>query len=81
MVYEKMCLQENTFKLKVTQNVAQYPLHHVNYAASLKFDVSMSIGLGKDTRNEMDNGPTLVQNWMTDRFWYEINIAYTKNRV
>ena len=32
---------------KVTQNVAQYPPHHVTYAT--KFKVAMSNGLGGDT--------------------------------
>ena len=31
--------------VKVTQNVAQYPLHHVTYAPT-KFDVATSKGLG-----------------------------------
>ena len=48
-----MHLQENTsfdldFEVKVTQNVAQYPLHHVTYAAT-KFEVARSKGLGGDT--------------------------------
>ena len=46
-----MHLQENSiFDLglaKVTQNVAQYPLHHVTYSAS-KFEVATSKGLGGD---------------------------------
>ena len=38
-----------TFDLgvKVTQNVAQYPLHHVTYAAT-KSEVATSNGLGGD---------------------------------
>ena len=32
-IQEKMHLQENTL-IKVTQNVVQYPLHHVRYAPS-----------------------------------------------
>ena len=58
--------------VKVTRNVAQYPLHHVIYA-STKFEVATSNGLGGDTitRNvktdgqrhgQMDDGPTLVRN-------------------
>ena len=48
-----MHLQENTLfdldlGVKVTQNVAQYPLHHVTYAAT-KFEVARSNGLGGDT--------------------------------
>ena len=46
MVKEKMHLQENTlFDLdlgfKVTQNVAQFPQHHVTYAPA-KFDIATS---------------------------------------
>ena len=49
-VKERMHLQENTLfdldsKVKVTQNVAQYPLHHVTYAVT-KFEVAKSNGLG-----------------------------------
>ena len=45
-VWEEMHLQENTlFELdlgvKVTQNVTQYPLHHVTYAATM-FEVATS---------------------------------------
>ena len=50
MVKEKMHLQENTlFDLdlwvKVTQNVAQCPLHHVTYAPT-EFEVTTSKALG-----------------------------------
>ena len=43
-----MHLQENTLfdldlEAKVTQNVAQYPRHHVTYAAP-KFDIAISHG-------------------------------------
>ena len=34
--------------VKVTQNVAQYPLHHVTYSAKT-FEVATSNGLGGDT--------------------------------
>ena len=34
--------------VKVTQNVAQYPLHHVTYSAT-KFEVATSNRLGGDT--------------------------------
>ena len=65
-------LQENTFfdidlGVKVTQNVAQYPLHHVTYSTK-KFEVAASNGLGGDTftRNvthgRTDDGPTLTRN-------------------
>ena len=36
-----------TFDLGVTQNIAQYPLHHVPCAAA-KFEVATSNGLGGD---------------------------------
>ena len=43
-----MCLQENSIlRVKVTRNVAQYPLHHVTYLAT-KFAVATSKGLGWD---------------------------------
>ena len=49
-VWEEMHLHENTLYdldlgVKVTLNVAQYPLHHVTYAHA-KFEVAMSNGLG-----------------------------------
>ena len=50
-VKEEMHLQENSIfdlGVKVTQNVAQYPLHHVNYSAT-KFEVATSNSLGGDT--------------------------------
>ena len=37
-----------TYKVKVTQNVAQCPLHHVTYIAT-KFEVATSNRLGGDT--------------------------------
>ena len=41
--------------VKVTLNVAQYPLHHVTYSPT-KFEVATSNGLGGDTftRNVRD---------------------------
>ena len=53
--------------VKVTGNVAQYPLRLVTYSVS-KFEDAMPNGLGGDTftRNmtdrRWDNGPILVQN-------------------
>ena len=53
-VKEKMHLQENTLfdsdfdldlRVKVTQNVAQCPLHHVTYAPT-EFEVTTSKALG-----------------------------------
>ena len=51
-VKEKMHLQENTLfdidlGVKVTGNVTQYPLHHVNYAPA-NFEVATSKGVGGD---------------------------------
>ena len=50
-----MHLQENSIfdldldlGVKVTQNVAQYPLHHVTYSAT-KFEVTLYNHLGGDT--------------------------------
>ena len=47
-----MCLQENTLfdlelEVKVTQNVAQFLLHHVAYAPA-KFEAAMSNDLAVD---------------------------------
>ena len=63
-----MHLQENTLfdhGVKVTINVALYPLNHVTYAAT-KFEVATSnvLGGGTLTRNvtDTDDGTTLVQN-------------------
>ena len=49
-VKEEMHLNENTIfdlGVKVTQDVAQYPLHHVTYSDT-KFEVATSNGLGGD---------------------------------
>ena len=51
-VSEEMHLYENTLNdlhlgVKVTQDVAQYHLHHVTYSDT-KFEVAMSNGLGGD---------------------------------
>ena len=48
MVKEIMHLKENTLfdidlGVKVTQNIAQYPWHHVTYAPA-KFDIATSHG-------------------------------------
>ena len=55
-IYKK--IQYLTFdldpKVKVTQNVAQYPLHHVTYPAT-KFEVTMSNRLGGDTITRIYN--------------------------
>ena len=50
IVKEQMHLQENTvfdLDLGVTQNVAEYPVHHVTYAHA-QFEVATSSGLGGD---------------------------------
>ena len=49
-VKEEMHLNENTLfdlGVKVTQDVAQYPLHNVTYSDT-KFEVATSNGLGGD---------------------------------
>ena len=51
-VKEEMHLNENTIfdldlGVQVTQDVAQYPLHHVTYSDT-KFEVATSNGLGGD---------------------------------
>ena len=46
-----MHLHENTlfeFGFKVTQYVAQYPVHHVTYSGT-KFEDASSISLGRDS--------------------------------
>ena len=76
-IYKK--IQHLTFDLdlgvKVTRNVAQYPLQNVTYSTT-KFEVATSNGLGGDTftRNvtdgqtdrqtdgQTDDGPTLTRN-------------------
>ena len=48
LVKEKMHLQENSIfdlEVKVTQNVAQCPAHHVNYAPT-EFEVTTQKALG-----------------------------------
>ena len=58
-VYEEMHLHENAlfdldFGVKITQDVAKYPLHHVTYSDT-KFEISTSDGLGGDafTKNTL----------------------------
>ena len=51
-VKEQLHLQENTvfdldLSIKVTHDVAKFPLHHVTYA-HVKFEVATSKGLGRD---------------------------------
>ena len=67
-----MHLQENTvfdldLGVKVTQNVAQFPLHHVTYSAT-KFEVATSNSLGGDTftRNVTDAHPHRRTDAQTD---------------
>ena len=59
-----MHLQENSIfdldlGVKVTHNVAQYPLHHVTYSAT-KFEVAMSKGLGGDAFTKKINISPLI---------------------
>ena len=70
--------RKTLFGVKVTQNVAQYPLHHVTYSAT-KFEVTTFDRLRRDTftRNVTDaqtHGRT--DRRTTDRLWYEINIPF-----
>ena len=46
--YKKIQYLTFDLDLRVTQNVAQYPLHHVSYSAT-KFKVVTSYRLGGDT--------------------------------
>ena len=63
MHLQESSLYDLDLGVKVTRNVAHYPLHHVTYSAT-KFEVALSNGLGGDTftRNVNDDGPALVQN-------------------
>ena len=72
-VYEEMHLQEITLfdldlGVKVTRDIAQYPLHHVIYAPT-KFEVAMSNDLGEDTitRNVTDGRTDRQTHGRTDR--------------
>ena len=54
-----MHLQANTLfdleiGVKVTQNITQYPLHHVTYSDT-KFEVATSNGLGGDVFTKIHN--------------------------
>ena len=55
MHLQEITLFDLDLGVKVTRNVAQYPLHHVTYLGT-KFKVAMSKGLGGDalTRNMTD---------------------------
>ena len=58
-VEEKMHLQENTLndldrQVKVIQNVAQCPLHHVTYAPT-EFELTMSKALGGEASTRKFN--------------------------
>ena len=54
-IYKKIHYFTFDLDVKITHNVAQYPLHHVTYSAT-KFEVATSNGLGGDTftRNVTD---------------------------
>ena len=73
--YEEMRLQKIHYltfdidlEVKVTQNVTQYPLHHV-IVASAKFEVATSNGLGEDTitRNLTDRQTGIQMQGQTER--------------
>ena len=65
--------------VKVTHKVAQFPLHHVTYAAT-KSEVARSNGLRGYTltRNVTDAQAHIRTDRLrtTDRLWYEINIPF-----
>ena len=68
--------------VKVTQNVTQYPLHHVIYA-STKFEVATSNCLGEDTITScVMDGRTdgRTHGGTTDRLWYEIKVPNFFNK-
>ena len=71
-------MQENIlfdldFRVKVTRNVAKYPLHHLTYSAT-KFGVATSNRLGGDTfTRSVTDAQT---HGRTDGLWYEINIPF-----
>ena len=80
-IYKKIHYLTFDLGVKVTRNVAQYPLHHVIYA-STKYEVATSNGLGGDTitRNVTDGRTDArTDRRTTDRLWYEINIPYFSN--
>ena len=54
--------------MKVTRNFAQYPLHHVTYAAT-KFEVARSYDLGGElfTRNVTDAQAHIRTDGRTDK--------------
>ena len=76
--FRRICIYKKiynlTFGVKVTQNITQYPLHHVIFVAA-KFKVALTNCLGEDTitRKVTD---TQTYGWMRDRLWYKINIPY-----
>ena len=47
-MYKKILYMTLTLGVKVTQNLSQYPLHHVTYAHAW-FEVAISKGLGGDS--------------------------------
>ena len=47
MHLQESALYDLDLGVKVTQNVAKYPPHHVTYAFA-KFEVAISNGLGED---------------------------------
>ena len=67
-----MHLQENSYltfdlRVKVTRNVAQYPLHHVTIYSATKFEDATSNSLGGDTlTRKVTDGRTDGQTEKTD---------------
>ena len=64
-----MHLQVSTFfdlDIKITRNVAQYPLHHVTYSPA-KFDVATSNSLGEDAFSRRERSGSVVECLTRDR--------------
>ena len=58
--FRMRCIYKKIHYLKVTQGVAQYPLHHVTFSGT-KFEVATSNGLGGDTFTKQEDP------WALDR--------------
>ena len=86
-IYKKIHYLTFDLEVKVTQNVTQYPLHHVIYPPT-KFEVATSNGLGEDTitRNMTDGQTDRQTDGRTDgRTHFGTKLIYpiflTKKRV
>ena len=68
--------------VKVTQNVAEYPLHHVTYSPT-KFEVATSNGLGGDTvtRNATDGRQTDFDTKLIYPFFLKTKVGIIKEAI